>query len=277
MPGIRLQERLSKLPDLSHQAIADFLGDNGLLNVRVLTFLRTSEIWRLVMTETMGDEDGLNLAGKDVLPVFSKPHSFLFLSELSLCGTRVQDIDVVHIHHLPRLVTLLLNNTGIGNEAIFHLVALRRSLLQLSIATNPHIDDDAVPAILMLSKLSFLTILDTSIEMPGLRRLAQTIYEERRVIDIEIPSECETYVDNLSSRYLLNPAPPLIDNPAVVPELSAAALKRNLAAHAACNDAVVAAGTKAEMVERLRLLLVTRKADLLVREMIQGGDEAAGR
>lgn len=29
MPGIRLQERLSNLPDLSHQAIADFLGENG--------------------------------------------------------------------------------------------------------------------------------------------------------------------------------------------------------------------------------------------------------
>ncbi|KAJ7672228.1 hypothetical protein DFH06DRAFT_1082159 [Mycena polygramma] len=277
MPGIRLQERLSKLSDLSHQAIADFLGEHGLLNVRVLTFLRTSEIWRLVMTETMGDEDGLNLAGKDVLPVFSKPYSFLFLSELCLSGTRVQDIDLVHIHHLPRLVTLLLNNTGIGNEAIFHLVALKRSLLQLSIATNPHIDDDAVPAILMLSKLSFLTILDTSIDMPGLRLLAQTIYDERRVIDIEIPSACETYVDNLSSRYLLNPVPPLIEHATVVPELSAAALKRNLAAHAACNPAVIAVGTKPELVERLRTLLETRKADLLVREMIQGGDESAGR
>jgi hypothetical protein len=30
MPGIRLQERLTKLPDLSHQAIADFLGEHGM-------------------------------------------------------------------------------------------------------------------------------------------------------------------------------------------------------------------------------------------------------
>lgn len=29
MPGIRLRERLSKLPNLSHQAITDFLGENG--------------------------------------------------------------------------------------------------------------------------------------------------------------------------------------------------------------------------------------------------------
>ncbi|KAF8155373.1 hypothetical protein K438DRAFT_357150 [Mycena galopus ATCC 62051] len=277
MPGIRLRARLSKLADLSHQSIADFLGENGLLNIRVLTILRTSEIWRLVMTESMGDEDGLNLAGKDIFPVFSKPHSFLFLTELSFSGTRVQDADIVHIHHLPRLVTLLLHNTGIGNEAVFNLLALKRSLLQLSLATNPHIDDDAVPAIILLSKLSFLTILDTAIDMPGIRRLAQTIYTERRVIDIEVPSACERYLDNLGTQYLLNPKPPLIDNPSVVPELSAAALKRNLAAHATCNSTIVAAGTKPEMALRLKTLLETRKADLLVREMVDGGDEAAGR
>ncbi|KAJ7315335.1 hypothetical protein DFH08DRAFT_715623 [Mycena albidolilacea] len=277
MPGISLRERLSKLPDLSHQAITDFLGENGLLNVRVLTFLRTSEIWRLVMTDSMSDEDGLNLSGKEVFSVFSKPHSFLFLTELSFSGTRVQDADIVHIHHLPRLVTLLLNNTGIGNEGVFNLVALKRSLLQLSIATNPHIDDDAIPALVLLSKLFFLTILDTSIDMPGIRRLAKTIYDERRIIDIEIPSECDRYIDNIAHQYLLHPTPPLIENPSIVPELSVSALKRNLAAHAACNPAVVAAGTKPELALRLKTLLETRKADLLVREMMSGGDEAAGR
>jgi hypothetical protein len=81
-------------------------------------------------------------------------------------------------------------------------VTLKRSLLQLSIATNPHIDDDAVPALVLLSKLSFLTILDTSIDMPGIRRLAKTIYDERRIIDIEIPSECERYIDSACSSTL---------------------------------------------------------------------------
>ena len=82
MPGIRLKERLCKLADLSHQAIADFLGENGmmgvhvstlvshfvsgLLNPRVLESLRASEIWRLALAETLSDEDGLNLAGKSV-------------------------------------------------------------------------------------------------------------------------------------------------------------------------------------------------------------------
>jgi hypothetical protein len=109
----------------------------------------------------------------------------------------------------------LLNNTGIGNEAsvlfftfvcalacqfysfrVFLLTALKRSLIQLSIATNPDIDNHAVPALLLLSKLSFLSIFDTSIEMEGLRRLSKTIYDEGRVIEIEIPTPCEQYVDS---------------------------------------------------------------------------------
>lgn len=79
---------------------------------------------------------------------------------------------------------------------IYLLVSLKRTLTHLSIATNPDIDDDAVPALLLLSKLSMLSILDTSIGMVGLRRLAYTIDSEQRVIDIEITEVCETYVDS---------------------------------------------------------------------------------
>ncbi|KAJ7651061.1 hypothetical protein FB45DRAFT_1018418 [Roridomyces roridus] len=273
MPGIRLRERLSNLPELDHQTIADFLGENGLLNMRVMKILRTSEIWKLTLRESLEDEDGLNLGGKDLMTVFSKPNSFLFLAELSFNGVRVEDFDLFHIQHLPRLITLSLNNTGIGNEAVYLLVSLRRSLLQLSIAVNPHIDDDAIPAIIMLSKLSFLTILDTNIDMPGIRRLAETISEESRIIDIEMPSPCETYINDLESQYLVDPAPPLISNPSVVADLSVAALKRNLYAHAACNGEIVVSGSKLEMAPRLREILETRKMDLLVREMIQAQDE----
>ena len=76
----------------------------------------------------------------------------------------------------------------------------------------------------------------------------------------------------MAQLYLLEPAPPHVANPAVVPELSAAALKRNLAAHAACNPAIVASSTKPEMAARLKDLLETREMDLLVREMLQSGD-----
>ncbi|KAK6977099.1 hypothetical protein R3P38DRAFT_2427458, partial [Favolaschia claudopus] len=90
------------------------------------------------------------------------PHNFLFLTELSFSSTGVQDTDIVRIHHLPRLVTLSLINTDIRNE-------LSSALTFSFLLPNPHIDDDAIPAIIMLAKLSSLTILDTAIDTPGIR------------------------------------------------------------------------------------------------------------
>jgi hypothetical protein len=77
----------------------------------------------------------------------------------------------------------------------------------------------------------------------------------------------------MHTKYLLNPLPPLISNPQVCARLSAAALQRNLAAHAAENPSIMATGSKEQMVERLRTLLETRKMDMLVRGMILGSEE----
>jgi hypothetical protein len=74
--------------------------------------------------------------------------------------------------------------------------------VDLSIASNPLVDDDAVLALLLLNKLSYLSILDTGIGMTGLRRMAWTVHEENRVIGIEIPTVCEFYIDS-KSFYLL--------------------------------------------------------------------------
>lgn len=69
----------------------------------------------------------------DLQTVFSKPNSFLFLSRLVFRGTPIQDFDLVHLHHLPRLAKLVLDDTEIGNEAfvlclllcLFHSSILR--------------------------------------------------------------------------------------------------------------------------------------------------------
>jgi hypothetical protein len=50
------------------------------------------------------------------LVVLGKPNSFLCLKEVDLSNVLLQDFDLTQIHHLP-LTTLLLNNTGIGDEA----------------------------------------------------------------------------------------------------------------------------------------------------------------
>ncbi|TRM68547.1 hypothetical protein BD626DRAFT_118050 [Schizophyllum amplum] len=273
LPGIRLKERLYALSDLCHQTIADFLADNGLLNPAILSILRTSELRSLSLTASLLDEDGLNLAGQDIFPVFSKPNSFLFLTELIFAGTPLHDFDFTHIHHLPRLAMLSLDNTGIGNEAIYLLVPLKRSLTCLSVAANPDITDDAVPPLILLSKLTYLSICDTNIEMPGLRRFAQVIMDEDRMMEISMPHHCADYVDSMHLKYFLYPTPPLIVNPALCPQLSAAALKRNLAAHAAVNPKIIAAGTKAEMQERLTGILKTRELDVLVKQLLTDGSD----
>jgi len=62
---------------------------------------------------------------------------------------------------------------------------------------NPDINNDAVPAIIILERLCFLSILDTGIDMAGLRRLAQHMDESEQIMDIEIPFACEVYVDGM--------------------------------------------------------------------------------
>jgi hypothetical protein len=76
------------------------------------------------------------------------------------------------------------------------LVALKEKLHYLNLAHNPKIDDDAIPAILLLAKLGYLSIQATGIDMPGFRRLAAVIHTEDRIIDIEIPFRCEKYIDS---------------------------------------------------------------------------------
>ena len=88
-------------------------------------------------------------------------------------------------------------------RSVFLLVSLKRTLTQLSLAKNPNIDNEAVPAIVLLSKLSFLSIFDTSIEMIGLRRLAETIFEDNRAVNVEIPIICEAYIDSTCFGWLV--------------------------------------------------------------------------
>jgi hypothetical protein len=59
-----------------------------------------------------------------------------------------------------------------------------------------------------------------------------------------------------------------VTDPAAVAPLSIGALRRNLAAHAARNGAILAGGTKAEMSERLERVLTLRRQDLVVRAMM---------
>ena len=117
-PGIRLEERLRALNPLTPQTITNFLVDNGHLNTYTLDTLRESDVERIVIPRSFFDcENGLNLKGNEIFFVFGKPDAFRALTRLTFSGTRLLDSDIVYFHHLPRLSVLLLDETGIANEA----------------------------------------------------------------------------------------------------------------------------------------------------------------
>jgi hypothetical protein len=112
----------------------------GLLNNRNLNALRHTDIRVLSLTASLAPKNGLNISGNEVLRgklplfilsqmsrllnveilcslVFTRLHSSGHLSELFLSNTSLNDYDLVHIHFLPNLSILHLNNTGIRNEA----------------------------------------------------------------------------------------------------------------------------------------------------------------
>jgi len=118
LPGIRLEERLRALKSLSPQVITDFLVDHGHLNMHTLNLLRLSDVDRIAFPRSFFNrENGLNLRGNEIYSVFGKPDAFRSLTRLSFSGTPLLDSDIIHFHHLPKLSILLLDETGIANEA----------------------------------------------------------------------------------------------------------------------------------------------------------------
>ncbi|KAI9454768.1 hypothetical protein BJY52DRAFT_1100378, partial [Lactarius psammicola] len=178
-------------------------------------------------------------------PVFRKPHNFHALSILVLENVPLTDDDLLHIHHLPSLEELNLNLYG---RMIFYLVAMRHTLTTLMLRDNRSVTDNALPALFMT----------------GLRRLIP--FSDYLVLDV--PADCEAYLDTLHTQYLLSPLPPLITQPEAASTLELAALKRNLSAHAAYNSAISTTGSKSVLCGRLFALLERRQGDLGVREMV---------
>ncbi|KAF8274634.1 hypothetical protein EI94DRAFT_1561102 [Lactarius quietus] len=85
---------------------------------------------------------------------------------------------------------------------------------------------------------------------------------------LDVPADCEVYLDTLHTQYLLSPLPPLITEPEAASTLERAALRRNLSAHAAYNSAISTIGNKSVLCTQLIALLERRRGDLAVREMV---------
>ncbi|KAI0064939.1 hypothetical protein BV25DRAFT_210514 [Artomyces pyxidatus] len=266
---VKLAEKLRTFGHPTFQDFIDIICTDGNLNARILRTFRRSDIRRIDMTKSLTNQSGHNDTGRlaGMLQVLGSPGSFRALTFLLLDNVPLENRDILHIHHLPMLAGLNLCNTGIGDEAVFHLVALRPTLTTLLLHDNPAITDDATPALSLLNNLALLYLRGTSITMIGLRRLASSLADS--IFEVDIPVECQYYLDNLHTHYLPSPAPPLVTSPSRCASLTIAALKRNLQAHAAYNADIVIAGGKAQLCARLEQLLTTRAGDLAVREMVR--------
>ncbi|KIP11012.1 hypothetical protein PHLGIDRAFT_491810 [Phlebiopsis gigantea 11061_1 CR5-6] len=266
LPGIRLRDKLAQAA--GHQEIADVLCLNGCLGTRVLNVLRTSEIEFLDLVPSMAETDGLNLDTHDMLKVFAKSNSFLFLNEINLCGVTLRTSDVMNLHHLPRLARLWLKNTSVGNEAIFLLLPLKRSLLELDVSENLAINDDVVVAFTMLSKLRYLAFAGTSVTMEGIRLLASSLGPHRHDMEVEIPEACKEYLDNMNTKYIVSPDPLLVTDPQIVQSLSTLEIIENLTAHSTINSEIPVEGPRLLLIKQLKEILQTREADLQVRHLL---------
>jgi hypothetical protein len=94
----------------------------------------------------------------------------------------------------PRMLSLSTQLFSICR--IGHLTSLKHQLKELHIEDNDRINDDCIPSLCLFSTVTFLRIYGTSIKMPGLRRLAASVHGAGREIDIELPEECETYLNS---------------------------------------------------------------------------------
>ena len=82
---------------------------------------------------------------------------------------------------------------------MFLLLPLKRCLRELDVSENPAIDDDAVIAFTLLRKLVYLAFAGTNVTMDGVRRLASSLGPRGHDVEVEVPDDCEEYLDGRSS------------------------------------------------------------------------------
>jgi hypothetical protein len=122
------------------------------------------------------------------------------------------------------------------------------------------VDDDARVALSAFPNLAAIYLRGTSITMPGLRRLVQGVLPQSCRL-ISVPEQCINYLNTRQEKYMVDIPEDYVQDPARVDALTLPALKRNLEFHGKTNKDVHVTGTKAELNNRLFVILSNRLAD----------------
>ncbi|PKK66153.1 hypothetical protein RhiirC2_853078 [Rhizophagus irregularis] len=194
-----------------------------------------------------------------LVSVFGLPNGFRYLKALKLSNMPIKDSYFNNFRGLS-LNELVIDNTGIGDEALAYLVALKDNLCLLNITGNMKITDDSIFILVLFEKLMVLLLDDTSISMDGVRKFV-SMTASIELSQISIPSSCRKYLNKRKEIYCVEHKQGMKVDPLEVKFMSLSEIRRQLMFHYEVNSNINIVGSKEELEELLREILKRRRDD----------------
>jgi hypothetical protein len=205
-----------------------------------------------------------------LVSVFGLPNGFKYLKSLKLSYIPIKDSYFNNFRNL-NLDELVIDNTGIGDEALAYLVALKDNLCLLNITGNYKITDDSIFILVLFEKLVVLLLDDTSISMDGIRKLVSKT-TSIDLSQISIPSTCRKYLNKRKEIYCVEHKQGMKVDPLEVKFMSLSEIRQQLMFHHEVNNNINIVGSKEELEELLREILKRRRDDAKVMLLTGGRD-----
>ncbi|CAG8798973.1 20158_t:CDS:2, partial [Gigaspora margarita] len=210
------------------------------------------------------------LISGQLLAVFALPNSFHQLTSLKLSSIPIRNADIVNLRGLKMLSELFVDDTGIGNEAVAYIVALK-TLRRIDFTGNKEIDDDAACNLIFLENMETIFLDGTSMTMDGIRKYASTT-KSSKLSQITIPRECRNYLNRRKEIYCIERKYGMIEDPSRVHLLPPSHIRAQLKFHYEINDKIIITGPIEELAKTLKSILIRRRDDAKVMHLAGGRD-----
>ncbi|RIA85091.1 hypothetical protein C1645_831299 [Glomus cerebriforme] len=217
------------------------------------------------------DPNSMQNAANRLISVFGLPYGFKHLKSLKLSFMPIDDSYFNNLRGLKNLDELVIDNTGIGNEALAHLIALKDNLCLLNITGNKKINDDSIFILVLLKKLVVLLLDATSISMDGIRKFVSKT-TSTDLSQISIPSSCRKYLNKRKEIYCVEHKHGMKGDSLEVKFMSLSEIRRQLMFHYEVNNNINIVGSKEELEETLREILTRRHNDAKAMLLAGGRD-----
>ncbi|CAG8795538.1 10572_t:CDS:2, partial [Dentiscutata erythropus] len=209
------------------------------------------------------------LISGQLLAVFALPNSFHQLTSLRLSSIPIRNTDIVNLRGLKMLSELFLDYTGIGNEAVAYIVALKKSLRKIDFTGNKEIDDDAACNLIFLENVEMIFLDGTSMTMDGIRKYV-SMTKSSKLSQITIPKECRNYLNRRNEIYCIERKHGMLEDPSRVQFLSPSHIRAQLKFHYEINDKIIITGPTEELAKTLKNILTRRRNDAKVMYLAGG-------